>query len=43
MVDLFIINKDWLIRDWDKEFDLMNGVIANVGEYLKDNGIDINN
>lgn len=36
-------NKDWLIRDWDKEFDLMNGVIANVGKYLKDNGIDVNN
>lgn len=31
--------KDWILRDWNKDFDLFNGITANIGQYLKDNGI----
>ena len=31
--------KDWLLRDWNKDFDLLNGITANIGQYLKDNDI----
>lgn len=27
-------NKDWIIKDWDKDFELMNGIVANIGQYL---------
>lgn len=33
--------KDWLLRDWNKDFDLFNGITANIGQYLKDNDIEI--
>ncbi len=33
--------KDWLLRDWHKDFDLFNGIIANIGKYLKENGIEV--
>lgn len=33
--------KDWLLRDWNKDFDLFNGVTANIGQYLKENDITL--
>jgi len=30
-----------LLRDWHKDFDLFNGIIANIGKYLKENGIEV--
>ena len=32
--------KDWIMKDWSKEFELMNGILANVGQYLKENDIE---
>jgi len=31
--------KDWILRDWNKDFDLFSGITANIGQYLKDNDI----
>ena len=31
--------KDWLLRDWNKDFELFDGITANIGQYLKDNDI----
>ena len=33
--------KDWLLRDWNKDFDLFNGITANIGQYLKDSDIEV--
>ena len=33
--------KDWLLRDWNKDFELMKGITANIGKYLKDKGIKV--
>ncbi|MFK7978966.1 MAG: Uma2 family endonuclease [Saprospiraceae bacterium] len=34
-------DKDWLLRDWNKDFELFNGITANIGQYLKENDIEI--
>ncbi len=34
-------DKDWLIIDWNKEVELINGVRVNIGQYLKGEGIDL--
>lgn len=31
--------KDWLLRDWNKDFELFDGITANIGQYLKENNI----
>ncbi len=31
--------KDWLLRNWDKDFELMEGITANIGAYLKENNV----
>ena len=31
--------RDWLLRDWNKDFELFDGITANIGQYLKDNDI----
>ena len=31
--------KDWLLRDWDKDFELIEGIIANIGSFLKENDV----
>jgi len=36
-------NQDWIIKDWSKDFTLMNGIVANIGEYLEENGIEVVN
>ena len=36
-----IQEKDWLLRDWNKDFELFNGITANIGQYLKDNDIEV--
>ena len=33
--------KDWLLRDWHKDFELFDGITANIGQYLKENDIDV--
>ncbi len=35
------LDKDWLVRDWNKPFELWPGVEANVGAYLKERGIEV--
>jgi len=35
--------KDWILRDWDQDMELMKGVIANIGKYLKENDVVIEN
>ncbi len=34
--------KDWVLRDWDKDIELMEGVVANIGKYLKENDVIVN-
>ena len=31
--------KDWLLRDWDQDIELMKDVVANIGKYLEENDI----
>lgn len=33
--------KDWLIFNWDKTFETINGITANIGQHLIDNGVNI--
>lgn len=35
-------NQDWVIKDWSKDFELMKGIIANIGKYLEENEIGKN-
>jgi len=35
------LDKDWLVRDWNKPFELWQGIEANVGAYLKERGIEV--
>jgi Uma2 family endonuclease len=35
------LDKDWLVRDWNKPFELWPGIEANVGAYLKERGIEV--
>ena len=32
-------NKDWLLIDWQKDVEIMNGIIFNVPQYLKKEGV----
>lgn len=32
-------DKDWLIFNWDKAFEIINGINANIGKHLLSNGI----
>lgn len=36
-------NHDWLIIDWNKDIEIINGISFNIGEYLKKNGIEMDN
>ncbi len=31
-------DEDWLIRDWNKDVEIMNGIIVNIGQYLTKKG-----
>ncbi|MCE7041980.1 Uma2 family endonuclease [Dyadobacter sp. CY312] len=31
-------NGDWQIRDWNRDVEIMNGIVCNVGNYLKEQG-----
>ncbi len=33
--------KDWLLRDWNKDFEIFDGINANIGQYLKENNITL--
>lgn len=33
--------QDWLVRDWNKPFELWPGIEANIGGYLKERGIEV--
>jgi hypothetical protein len=35
--------KDWLIIDWNKDIEIINGITFNIGGYLKKNGIELEN
>jgi Uma2 family endonuclease len=32
---------DWLLIDWNKDIEIMNGIAFNIGNYLKKNGIEL--
>lgn len=34
-------NEDWLIKSWDKEIELFDGIIINIGKYLDEEGIKV--
>jgi hypothetical protein len=34
-------DEDWIIRDWNKDSELLDGQIFNIGEYLKKEGIEV--
>lgn len=34
-------NEDWLLIDWNKDIEIMNGITFNIGNYLKKNGIEL--
>jgi hypothetical protein len=34
-------DQDWLIIDWNKDIEIMKGVSFNIGNYLKENGIEV--
>ncbi len=36
-------NQDWLIIDWNKNIEMINGISFNIGNYLKKNGIELQN
>ncbi|MEJ7683810.1 MAG: hypothetical protein WKG06_39310 [Segetibacter sp.] len=36
-------NQDWLIIDWNKNIEIANGISFNIGNYLKKNGIEMEN
>ncbi len=33
--------QDWLMIDWNKEIELIDGIKVNIGQYLKQEGIDL--
>lgn len=33
-------DEDWIVRDWNKDIELIDGQILNIGEYLKNEGIE---
>jgi len=34
-------SQDWLIIDWNKDIEIINGITFNIGNYLKKNGIEL--
>jgi Uma2 family endonuclease len=34
-------NQDWLLIDWNKDIEIMNGITFNIGGYLTKNGIEL--
>lgn len=34
-------DKDWLMIDWNKDIEIINGITFNVGAYLSKNGIEL--
>lgn len=34
-------NEDWLIKNWNKDIELFDGITMNIGKYLDDEGIKI--
>lgn len=34
-------NQDWQVIDWNKEIELFDGIKVNIGQYLKEEGIEI--
>lgn len=33
--------QDWLIIDWNKDIEIFNAVSFNIGKYLQENGIEL--
>jgi hypothetical protein len=33
-------NEDWIVRDWNKDVELIDGHLFNIGEYLKNEGVE---
>jgi hypothetical protein len=33
--------QDWLIIDWNKDIEIINAVSFNIGKYLQENGIEL--
>jgi Uma2 family endonuclease len=33
-------NEDWIVRDWNKDVELIDGQVFNIGEYLKNEGVE---
>ena len=33
--------QDWLIIDWNKDIEIMKGISFNIGNYLQENGIEL--
>ncbi|WP_149241977.1 Uma2 family endonuclease [Dyadobacter sp. 32] len=31
-------DSDWQLRDWDKDVEILDGIVCNVGKYLKEKG-----
>ena len=34
-------DQDWVIRSWNNEFELMDGISANIGQYLSENNVKV--
>lgn len=34
-------NEDWLIKDWNKDVELFDGITINIGKYLEEEGIKL--
>ncbi len=34
-------NQDWLMIDWNKDIEIINGITFNIGSYLAKNGIEL--
>ncbi len=34
-------NQNWLLVDWNKDIEIMNGITFNIGGYLSKNGIEL--
>jgi len=34
-------DEDWIVRNWNKDTELLDGQLFNIGEYLKNEGIEV--
>lgn len=34
-------DEDWIIRDWNKDIELLDGHFFNIGKYLKEEGVEL--